>query len=108
VSTNPTNIDKVSVAVQEELERFLKDGPTEKEVADAKQASLEAQKVGRTTDAAIASQIISNLNLGRTFAFSAEQEKAILALTPAKVQAAFKKYVDPKKLVIIRAGDFKK
>jgi zinc protease len=108
VSTNPTNIDKVSVAVQEELERFLKDGPTEKEVADAKQAYLEAQKVGRTTDAAIASQIISNMNLGRTFAFSAEQEKAILALTPAKVQAAFKKYVDPKKLVIIRAGDFKK
>ena len=108
VSTNPTNIDKVSVAVQEELERFLKDGPTEKEVADAKQAYLEAQKVGRTTDAAIASQIISNMNLGRTFAFSAEQEKAIVALTPAKVQAAFKKYVDPKKLVIIRAGDFKK
>ena len=37
-STNPMNIDKVTAAVMEELERFLKDGPTDKEVADAKQA----------------------------------------------------------------------
>ena len=108
VSTNPQNIDKVATAVQEELLQFLKDGPTDKEVADAKQAFLEGQKVSRTGDAAIASQIVSNLNMGRTFAFSAEQEKAILALTPAKVTDAFRKHVDPKKLVIIRAGDFKK
>ena len=32
----------------------------------------------------------------------------ILALTPAKVADAFRKHVDPKKLVVIRAGDFKK
>ena len=79
----------------EELQRFLKDGPTDKEVADAKQAFVEAQKVGRTGDAAIAGQIVSNLNTGRTFAFVADQEKAILALTPAKVADAFRKYVDP-------------
>ena len=106
VSTNPANIDKVTAAVMEELERFLKDGPTEKEVADAKQAFVEAQKVGRTGDAAIAGQIVSNLNTGRTFAFAADQEKAILALTPAKVADAFRKHIDPSKLVIIRAGDF--
>jgi zinc protease len=108
VSTNPANIDKVTTAVMEELNRFLKDGPTEKEVADAKQAFVEAQKVGRTADAAIAGQIVSNLNTGRTFAFTADQEKAILALTPAKVADAFRKHVDPQRLVIIRAGDFQK
>ncbi len=108
VSTNPANIDKVTKAVMEELQRFLKDGPTEKEVADAKQAFVESQKVGRTADGAIAGQIVSNLNTGRTFAFTADQEKAILALTPAKVADAFRKHVDPQKLVIIRAGDFQK
>jgi zinc protease len=108
VSTNPVNIDKVTTAVMEELERFLKDGPTEKEVADAKQAFVESQKVSRTTDAAIVGQIVSNLNTGRTFAFAADQEKAILALTPAKVAEAFRKYIDPQRLVIIRAGDFQK
>jgi zinc protease len=108
VSTNPANIDKVTHAVMEELERFLKEGPTDKEVADAKQAFVESQKVGRTGDAAIAAGIASNLNLGRTFAFTANQEKAILALTPAKVADAFRKHIDPSKLVILRAGDFQK
>ena len=108
VSTNPVNMDKVAVAVMEELQRFLKDGPTDKEVAEAKKAFVEAQKVSRTGDAAIAGQIVSNLNTGRTFAFAADQEKAILALTPAKVADAFRKYVDPQRLVIIRAGDFQK
>ena len=106
VSTNPANIDKVTAAVMEELQRFVKDGPTEKEVADAKQAFVEAQKVTRTGDAAIAAQIVSNLNTGRTFAFTADQEKAILALTPAKVAEAFRNHIDPSKLVILRAGDF--
>ena len=92
----------------DELQRFLKDGPTDREVADAKQAFVESQKVGRTGDAAIAGQIVSNLNTGRTFAFDADQEKAILALTPAKILDAFRKYVDPIRLVIIRAGDFQK
>jgi zinc protease len=108
VSTNPANIDKVTAAVMEELQRFLKDGPTDKELADAKQAFVEAQKVGRTGDAAIAGQIVSNLNTGRTFAFAADQEKAILALTPSKVADAFRKHVDPNRLVIVRAGDFQK
>ena len=35
-------------------------------------------------------------------------EKRIAALTPEDVKAAFHKVIDPKKLVIIRAGDFKK
>jgi zinc protease len=108
VSTNPVNIDKVTAAVMEELERFLKDGPTEREVADAKRAFVESQKVSRTADGAIAAEIVSNLNTGRTFAFAADQEKQILALTPEKIADAFRKHVDPRKLVVIRAGDFQK
>ena len=108
VSTNPVNINKVTAAVMEELDRFLKNGPTEKEVTDAKQAFVEAQKVSRTADGAIAGQIVSNLNVGRTFAFAADQEKAILALTPTRVAEAFRKHVDPHRLVVIRAGDFQK
>jgi zinc protease len=106
--TNPANIDKVETAAMEELTKFLTDGPTESELADAKRAYLEAQKVGRTGDAGIAGQIVSNLNLGRSFAHAADQEKKIQALTTDDVTAAFKKHVDPKKLVVIRAGDFKK
>ncbi len=108
VSTNPANIGRVTAAVMDELQRFLKDGPTEREVDDARRAFVESQKVGRSSDAAIAGQIVSNLDTGRTFAFAAEQEKAILALTPAAVAEAFRKHIDPRRLVVIRAGDFPK
>ena len=108
VSTNPINIGKVTTDVMEELEKFLNGGPTETELSDAKEAFVEARKVGRTSDEAIAAQIVANLDLGRTFAHAAKQEKDILALTPEKVKEAFSKHVDPKHLVIIRAGDFKK
>ncbi|HEX4610255.1 MAG TPA: pitrilysin family protein, partial [Urbifossiella sp.] len=106
--TNPQNIDKVEKAALEELTRFVADGPTSSELADAQKAYLEAQKVGRTGDGAIAGQIVSNLNLGRTFAHAAETERRIAALTPEAITAAFRRHVDPAKLVIVRAGDFKK
>jgi zinc protease len=106
--TNPANIDKVDKAAMEELEKFVSEGPSAGELADAQTAMIESQKVGRTTDSAIAGQIVSNLYLGRTFAYAAEQEKKIQALTAEDVRKAFQKHVDPKKLVIIRAGDFPK
>jgi zinc protease len=106
--TNPANIDRVEIAFREELRDFLTSGPTAKELSDAQKAYLEAQKVGRTGDAAIAGQIARNLRLGWTFAHARDQEQRIAALTPEEVKAAFRKYIDPNELVIIRAGDFKK
>jgi zinc protease len=106
--TNPDNIDAVEKAAMEELNRFIELGPTETELTDSKKAYLEARKIGRASDAAIAGQLASNLDLGRTMANVAKEEKQIEMLTVADVQKAFKKHIDPKKLVIIRAGDFKK
>lgn len=106
--TNPMNIDRVEQAFKEELALFLKEGPSLEEVGDAQKAYLEAQKVSRTSDNAIAGQIISNLQLGKTFAATSEMEKKISALSPEDIRKAFNKHVDPKKLTIIRAGDFKK
>jgi zinc protease len=40
-------------------------------------------------------------------AFYSELEKRINALTPEQVLESLKKYIDPKKLVIVDAGDFK-
>lgn len=106
--TNPGNIDRVEKAFLEELHEYLANGPSAEELRDAQQAYLEAQKVGRTSDAGIAGQIVSNLHLGRTFAHAREQEQRIAALTPEEVRSAFRKFIDPKKLAIVRAGDFKK
>lgn len=105
--TNPDNIDAVEKAAFEELNRFLADGPTEKEVSDAKTAWLESRKVSRSSDGAIAGQLLSNLHLDRTFAHAADEEQRIANLTPEQIQKAFARYIQPDKLIVIRAGDLK-
>lgn len=104
-NTNPININAAEKAALEELERFLAEGPTETEVADAKYAWLERQKVSRSSDAFVASLIVSNLALDRTFEFQSRREERISELTAAEIRDAFRKYIDPNKLVIVRAGD---
>ena len=76
-------------------------------MTDSKKAFLELRKISRSADQAIADQLSSNLNLGRTFVFSAEQETQIANLKAEDVREAFQRFIDPNKLVVIRAGDFK-
>jgi zinc protease len=105
---NPKNMDKVDKAVAEELDLYLKAGPSLTELTDALKGYLESKKVARTSDRSLAGSIVNYLNLGRTFAFDAEREKKAAALSPEEIKDAFKKHIDPKRLVIIRAGDFGK
>jgi zinc protease len=105
--TNPENMDAVESAAMEELARFLSEGPTSEEVESAKTAWLESRKVARTRDGSLAGELNTNSHLNRTFDYVAEREEMIKKLTVDEIKAAFGKFIDPKKLVIIRAGDFK-
>ena len=49
-----------------------------------------------------------DLYVGRTMQFQADLEQKIKALTPEAVNAALRKYIDPKRLSIVTAGDFEK
>jgi zinc protease len=103
---NPQNIGRVLKAAQEELDSLVKDGVTTEELAKAKEGYLQSRKVGRASDTALMG-LLSNLRYtGRTMAYEAELEKNIEGLTPRQVQAALAKHIDPKKLVVVTAGDF--
>jgi zinc protease len=104
---NPENMPKVDAAVLDELNKFLKDGVDKKELDEAKKAYLEGQKQRRASDPQLARLLQDGLFVGRTFAYHADQEKKIEALTAEQVTEAFRKHIDPKKLVIVQAGDFK-
>ena len=103
---NPQNIAKVEKAIAEELARLLRDGVTADELEEAKQGWLQSQQVSRTSDTALAGTLAGLSHAGRTMAYAAELEKKIEALTPEQVQAAVRKHIDPKKIVIVSAGDF--
>ncbi len=103
---NPQNMSHLEQDVQEELARLLREGVTEEELSKAKEGYLQARKVALASDIAVAGQLSGLRHVGRTMAFEAALEKKIEALTPAQVQSALQKHIDPKKLVIVSAGDF--
>jgi zinc protease len=104
---NPVNMPKVETAMREELEKFLKEGPSAGELAEAKAAYLKKLRVERASDANLAALLASNLYAGRTFQYQADLEKRIAELTPDQVKEAFRKAVPVDRLVIVEAGDFK-
>jgi zinc protease len=106
--TNPANIGKVDRAIREELDRLLKDGIGADELAEAKVAFLKQRKLMWASDMALTGLLAEELFNGRTLGFYAELEKKVADLTPDKVMAAVRKYVEPRRLVIIQAGDFGK
>ena len=105
---NPTNAAKVDKAINEVLDKFFKEGVTAKELEEGIKAYLKARKNSRSSDSGLASQLATMLRVGRTFAYEAAFEKKLEAVTPPQVQAAFRKHVELKRLVLIQAGDFKK
>jgi zinc protease len=105
---NPDNISKVNTAVLDELEHYLKEGIGDKELQEGKEAFLEDQRISRSGDSAVVGYLAATLHAGRTFAYYAERDRQIAALTVDQVNAAFRKYISPKSLIIVEAGDFKK
>lgn len=105
--SNPQNVAKVVKAAQEELDKLLRDGVSAEELQNAKQGYLQAQKVGLSSDTALAGVLTTLRHRDRTMAFEADFDKRIEALTPEAVNAALKKHIDPKKLVVVTAGDLK-
>ena len=104
--SHPQNISRVEQAIHEEFVRLLRDGVMADEVERGKQGFLEAQKVRRTTDVALAGWLSDLSYAGRTMTYQAEFEKSIADLTPEQVVSAVRKHLDPEKLVVVTAGDF--
>ena len=56
----------------------------------------------------LASRLSSYLFARRTFAWDIELERKLASLSAAEVNAALKKHIDPARLSVVVAGDFKK
>jgi len=104
----PENAAKVRAAFKEELERLVRDGVTDDELKDAVDGLLKARVLGRAEDANLAGQLRSNLYYDRSFAWSAELEAKMAALTKADVDAAIRKHLGSAEYSVFSAGDFAK
>jgi zinc protease len=103
----PQNRDRVKVGISEEMARALKDGFTEAEVATAKGALMQARRIGRAQDSALAGGLALQAYLGRTWDYAAKIDAGIGAVTVASANAALRKYLNPAGFAWSYAGDFK-
>ena len=104
----PENVSKLETAFKEEVAKVLKDGFTDKEVAEAKKGWLQQQKLNRSNDGPLSGAINRYLFLDRTIAWDAAFERQVEGLTANKVNAAFRKHITPDKISVFKAGDFAK
>ena len=103
---SPGDREKLERAINEELSRVLKDGFTDEEVADAREALLNYRNLSRAQDRSVAATWQSYLRLDRTFKYSAEMDAKLAALTTEQVNTALRKYLKPDEFTRAAAGDF--
>jgi len=101
----PQNLARLDAAVRAELARAVDDGFTAAELAGAKSGVMQKRVQSRSNDGVLASGWSSLLYLGKTYAWSAELEARMNAVTLAQLNAAFRKAVDPARLSVFMAGD---
>ena len=104
--SKPTNTQKVIAAVTEEVDRMRDSGVTAEELSKAKESYLQNRQGGRAKDSKIASELLSNLRMGRTMAFQSASDNKIAELDKQTVDAALRKVMDLSKMVEVTAGDF--
>ncbi|MBL8956040.1 MAG: insulinase family protein [Myxococcaceae bacterium] len=104
----PQNQAKIEAGFKEELTKAVASGFTADELKLARSGILKEREQERANDAKLARELMQNLFIGRTMQFEQEVDDRIAKLDNKAIGAALKKYVDPTKLVMIKAGDFKK
>jgi zinc protease len=104
----PQNLQKLQVAIRQELERAVKDGFTAGELARAKSGLLQQRAQNRAKDGVLAAGWTRNLYLQRSYQWSKAHEAKLKAATLAQVNAAFRSAIDPARLSVVLAGDARK
>ncbi len=104
----PANIARLEAIFMEELQLARKDGFTAEELANAKSGTLTIRQQSRAQDNNLANSWTHRMHRGKTFAEAAAFDARYAATTLDEVNAAFRKFIDPTKITIIKAGDFAK
>lgn len=105
--TNPENRDRLVEVIREEIDGLLKDGITAAELESAKQGYLQSEQLERTQDSTLANLLAGTIFAGRTMAYYDSFEKQLAELDVETVNKALRKYLEPDRMVIVTAGDFK-
>jgi zinc protease len=100
----PALLDKGIASTNRQLNLWHQEGVTDKEVADRKTNLIGTYKVALATTDGMANQLLVTVNRDLPLTWLDTYPQEIGAVTPAQVNAAIKKHLDPEKMVLIKAG----
>lgn len=103
----PTLLKQGLASTNRELSKWHRDGITEAELDYRKSALAGSHRVSLATSAGMAEVILNTVRRGLELSWIDEYPKKVAALSLKQVNGTIKRYVDPEKLVIVRAGTFK-
>lgn len=101
----PENSGKLQAAVNEEMQRALRDGFSADEVQQAVTAILNFRKLARARDDVLVSSWVNYLQLDRTFEWSAKIDAELSKLTAENVNQALRTWFKPEELSVALAAD---
>ncbi|MGL6162169.1 M16 family metallopeptidase [Microbulbifer sp.] len=100
----PELLDKGIAITRRELERWWKKGVSAEELEMRKTAMIGEYRIGFDGTGGVAAAIMQVLERGRPLSWLDEYPRAIAALDVDQVNAAIRKYIDPEKIVLVKAG----
>jgi zinc protease len=105
---NPKAMEKLDASAADVLAKVLKNGVTEDELKLGVKGYLAEMKNDRAKDDNLMAMLGDALYLDRTMEYYTDLEQKTARLTVADVNAALRRHIDPRRLVIAKAGDFAK
>jgi zinc protease len=100
----PALLDKGIASTRRELDRWWKDGVTDRELAVRKQGLIGGYLVGLSTTGGLANAILTDVQRGYDVNRIEEYPEAIKALTRDQVNSAIKNHINPSVMVLVKAG----
>ncbi|MBC7204870.1 MAG: insulinase family protein, partial [Pusillimonas sp.] len=102
----PENAPRFKQALNDELNRALKEGFTQEELNEAIRALMNLRRLNRSNDSVLASVWLDYMQENRSFAWSAKIDKELETLTLEQVNVAARTYFQPQALSSALAGNF--
>jgi len=101
---DPANVDKALPLIQAELQRMIETKVTSRELKDNKSYSIGSMPIGLETNDGVAGIILDMELYGLGLDYLVTYPDRINAITPAQIQAAAQRYLDPNNFAIAVAG----
>ncbi len=104
LQTKHTQTQEAIECVKETLRRFLKEGPSEEAVEEAKDGLIRAFPLGLNNNAKLSDKLSTIAFYGLPVDFMDTYQQKIQSLTHTQVKAALQKHLDPEKMALIVVG----